>query len=321
MKSRVTKVSTNLAVKDKNTPKNLSFGGHESFAFRQGWLKKGVDGLVQSQSVFSEVEAIVNLGVGKNMVRSIRTWCLATQVIEEVNKQGASRTKHLRVSNLGEKLLLDDGWDPYCEDPTTLWLIHWLLVSNHEKLSLWRLMFMNFKEREFSSQDIAEFALAQSKVRGSNIEASTIGRDADCFIRTYVPTRSRQGSSGEEDFDCPLTELGIILSGSRDRFAFAVGYKETLSPEVFGFALCSFINQQTSGNLANSVSSLTYEHGSPGQAFKLDEDGLIEISRDLEDKYPEIVIVDVDGPVRRIGLRKAVEPVYFLEQYYQVSER
>jgi hypothetical protein len=305
----------------KTKTKSLSFGGHESFAFRQGWLKKGVDGLAQNQSIFNDEAAIVNLGVGKNMVRSIRTWCLATQVIEEGSTQGISRAKTIQVSDLGKKLLFDNGWDPYCEDPTTLWLIHWLLVSNHDKLSLWRLMFMNFKDREFSRLEIEEFAKAQSKLRGANIEAGTIGRDADCFVRTYVRTQSRNKASGEEDFDCPLSELGIILSGSKDRFAFVVGYKETLSPEVFGFALGIFINQQESGNLAPSVSSLTYEQGSPGQAFKLDEDGLIEISRDLEDKYPDIVIVDVDGPVRRVGLRKNVDPSYFLEQYYEGGTR
>ena len=307
------------ALKDKKNPKNLSFGGHESFVFRQGWLKKGVDGLVQSKSIFNDDEAIVSLGVGKNMVRSIRTWCLAIQMIEEGQTQGLSRTKPLLVSELGENLLSDEGWDPYCEDPATLWLIHWLLVSNQEKLSLWRLMFMAFKDREFSRHEIEDFAISQTKLRGANVEKSTIGRDADCFVRTYVPARARHGSGGEEDFDCPLSELGLILSGSKDRYAFVVGYKPTLSPDVFGFALCSYIDQQISGNMGHSVSSLTYEQGSPGQAFKLDEDGLIEISRDLEFKYPDIVIVDVDGPVRRVGFRKTVDPGYFLEQYYQVS--
>lgn len=60
-----------------------SFGGHETFTFRYGWLKKGVDGLEQQPDIFGQESAMVQLGVGKNMVRSIRHWCLATQVIRE----------------------------------------------------------------------------------------------------------------------------------------------------------------------------------------------------------------------------------------------
>jgi len=50
------------------------FSGHQTFAFRYGWLEKGVRGIDECATLFSEDDALVRLGVGKNMVSSIRHW-------------------------------------------------------------------------------------------------------------------------------------------------------------------------------------------------------------------------------------------------------
>ncbi len=49
-----------------------TFGGHEKFVFRYGWLKKGVDTLSKNPAVCKDDDALVVLGVGKYMVRSLR---------------------------------------------------------------------------------------------------------------------------------------------------------------------------------------------------------------------------------------------------------
>ena len=50
-----------------------SFSGHESFPCKSMWLKKGYDYLV-GHNKFTDPDAVVKLGVGKNMVQSIRFW-------------------------------------------------------------------------------------------------------------------------------------------------------------------------------------------------------------------------------------------------------
>lgn len=55
--------------------KTASFSGHESFPFRHTWLTKGVTAFAKDPTIFSKDEAMVILGVGKNMVQSIRHWC------------------------------------------------------------------------------------------------------------------------------------------------------------------------------------------------------------------------------------------------------
>ncbi|MCX6902420.1 MAG: DUF4007 family protein [Verrucomicrobia bacterium] len=49
--------------------------GHESFPCRYTWLPKAVQGLSREPKLFAdEQKAMVDLGLGKNMVRSVRFW-------------------------------------------------------------------------------------------------------------------------------------------------------------------------------------------------------------------------------------------------------
>ncbi len=96
----------------------LTFSGHESFTCRQFWLKKGYDFLVQGYHFF-DPDAVVYLGVGKNMVNSIYYWMKSFDLVDD--------TGLLRP--LATYLLADNGKDPYLEQPGTLWLLHYLLVT------------------------------------------------------------------------------------------------------------------------------------------------------------------------------------------------
>lgn len=49
------------------------FSGHESFPCKTLWLKKGYD-FVANGNDFNSPDAVITLGVGKNMVASIRYW-------------------------------------------------------------------------------------------------------------------------------------------------------------------------------------------------------------------------------------------------------
>src|SRR3972149_1998131 len=107
------------------------FAGHETFTLRYGWLKKAVDAVNEDPLTFTRDDALVRLGVGKNMVRSIRHWGLATGILEE-DSQANNRGRSIRPSPLGKLLFSRRGLDPYLEDPATLWLLHWQLAGSPE---------------------------------------------------------------------------------------------------------------------------------------------------------------------------------------------
>jgi len=305
-------MTTKKAVALNPIPSRLSFGGHESFPFRLGWIRKGVKA-VAHPNAFNAEDAVVRLGVGKNMVKSIRAWCLATQMLEEGAVTGTSRIRPLTPSTVARIVFSEQG-DPYLEDPASLWLLHWLLITNPDRMSLWRIAFMYSRENEFTKSDLVSLVKFQGEKAGQMTEDSAIGRDVDVFVRTYVAGRA---SSTEEDFSCPLTELGLISSGGGDRYAFVVGPKRTLPARVFGFAFLQYLRSKESREC--SLSDATYYPGSPGQAFKLDEDSVVAYLRELAERDPSQWLVDVDGPIRRVGTKGEISPAGLLEMHYLES--
>ncbi len=98
--------------------KKFTFSGHESFHCKPLWLKKGFD-FKNNNGNFKDPHSVVNLGVGKNMVSSIRFWMYAFNTL-----------KNNDLTDLAVRLFAEDSWDPYLKDESTLWLLHYLLVSN-----------------------------------------------------------------------------------------------------------------------------------------------------------------------------------------------
>ena len=93
-----------------------TFSGHESFFCKALWLKKGYD-FVKAEKKFSDETSVVDLGVGKNMVASIKYWMRAFGMLKD--------DELTKLANL--ILNTDDGYDPYLEDLGTAWLLHYLL--------------------------------------------------------------------------------------------------------------------------------------------------------------------------------------------------
>ena len=98
------------------------FSGHESFSCRMLWPIKGYDYINDGNS-FNDPNSVIMLGVGKNMVASIRYWLKALGL-----------TEHDKPSTLA-KYLFDEahGKDRYLESLGTLWLLHFLLVVLNEE--------------------------------------------------------------------------------------------------------------------------------------------------------------------------------------------
>ena len=94
--------------KNTDIKTNPVFARHETFHPRYGWFKKGYD----RNEVFSKDKgrSRVVLGVGQNMVRAIRYWCLAFKIL---NKDNGNILNSYEPSQFGIRLLDDSGWDPY----------------------------------------------------------------------------------------------------------------------------------------------------------------------------------------------------------------
>ena len=142
-----------MKLMEKNTGLSPIFARHETFHPRFGWLKKGYDAAVKNSKIFLEEDAAVSLGVGKNMVRSIRYWCSAFGILSEVSCKG-SVGKECVPTSLGKQLLDGDGWDPYLESNASLWLLHWKIVQPGGFATAWDYTFNHFHLSEFKEKQL-----------------------------------------------------------------------------------------------------------------------------------------------------------------------
>jgi hypothetical protein len=253
-----------------------SFGGHEKFTFRHDWLKKGIDAILKTPDIFSQEDAFVTLGVGKNMATSIRYWGLMLGMLRPMD----DNPRAMRPSKLGTALLANDGWDPYLEDIGSLWLLHWQLASNQERGLVWYLIFSRYHDVEFRKPTMLEYLKTQFVQRGVNTTEGMIEREFDVFIRTYVPAQVKKES--EETLNCPLVDLNLIrLTPSDGVYRFNVGAKPSLPTAVFGYALLEFLTKKARQRTI-TLDECIYSPGSPGQIFKLDENSEMSYLEILE---------------------------------------
>src|SRR5664280_142111 len=182
-----------------------TFARHETFQPRYGWVKKAYDAAVDSADTFNQQDAVVRLGVGKNMVKSVRFWGLAFGVLAERAEAG-KRVHLVEPSNFGRVVLADDGWDPYCELPGTLWLLHWSLLKPHCMAPVWWLAFNEFSAVEFTAEELEQFVSERTR-EWSAPHASAVKKDVLCLLRMYASGHSLRASF-EDVIDCPFRELG-----------------------------------------------------------------------------------------------------------------
>jgi len=258
-----------------------SFAGHQTFALRSAWLKKGLDALHDDARVFSAEDALVTLGVGKNMVGSIRHWLIATQLATTTTERGGE----LVASSLGKFLLADDrGVDQYLEDPATLWVLHWNLCGPGSQAFTWTYAFNVWREWEWSPAALVDaIQNAARAISSKPASTETVERDVSVFIQTYVAP-SERGQNAEDGLDCPLRELGLLRPalGNQQQYTFAVGPKPSLPTAVFAWALLNFWDWKYPGNTTIAARDIAYAEGSPGVVFKLDEDSTLAYLDQLE---------------------------------------
>jgi hypothetical protein len=170
----------------------IEYGGvsrHETFTPRYGWLKKGVDAAEKNVAVFNALDAIERIGVGKNMVRSIRSWCLAFKLLKyQDGEDGKGQKGKLGPSELGKKLLNNNGWDPYLEDLATLWLLHWHLFIPPIELASWPIAFNHCTLTTFDLKQLKQILITSAKQyeKLSGLSEGSFEKDASCLIRMYA---------------------------------------------------------------------------------------------------------------------------------------
>lgn len=178
----------------------MKIKGHEKFVLREGWLTKGIRGVSEDDHLFSGNDGADKLGVGTNMVKSIRYWMQAFDLLNEDTKTGITL-------NAFGNMILDK--DLYLEDEFTLWLLHSQIAKNEDKATTWYVFFNKVDAEEFTKEEIFEPIKRELLlIADKDFPDKSLSDDIDVLLNMY--SREKKDEDPEDKNVCPLVELGLV---------------------------------------------------------------------------------------------------------------
>ena len=273
-------------------------------------VKKGID-FIEEGSSFTNKNAVIDLGVGKNMVTAIRFWLRAFDLVQE-NKD---RSK-INLNPFSESLFAENGYDPYCENIGTLWLLHYRLTKRG-RASIYSLVFNEFRRTriEFTDQHLQKFLVRKCALDDYQYNENTIKRDIRVFVQNYVP--SDRANNVEDNFSGLLNELGIVekigkIGKEREKwYRIENTERPDLPPLIVLYAILD------NDNYGDSVrfDELLTGKDSVGSIFALNTDALLSKIEAFQQIYPDIVYTD-DGGIRLLQFKQRPSKEAVLARYY-----
>jgi len=262
------------------------FTGHDTFPLRYGWLYKAVNhlnsgGKLQTSKEEETQQAIIKLGVGKNMVNAIRYWAESADLLS--SKRSQSNIDYFTSENGDYLFNADTGRDPYLEQIGSVWLVHFWLNFNFQHLSAYRYFFNYSHVQHFEKSKLLSDCSSDAKKLVTNDigNESTLKKDIDCFLNTYSKkfksdAVKKKLTIDEEHFTSPLTELNLVTDNGGGFYVSDLAERPEIPIEVFIYGLIKFAQVETKDSKINSIDfdSLLTKPCSPGRIFRLSESGL-----------------------------------------------
>lgn len=288
----------------------VSFGRHESFPIRFGWISKGLTALAEDPEIFRREDATVTLGVGKNMVSSIRYWLQAADIIQTAGKSRFEPTP------IGE-VAFRDG-DQYLEDEGTIWLLHWLLATNPDQATSIYWFFNYFHKPEFTRDEVLaglnNFVRQEVSVKTS---PASLKNDVQLLLRMYARSKGTTRVSIEDALDSPLATLNLQERLDTQTWRAVPMNRDEIPLNIFAFAVAQLFDQMDTQQLA--VEQLMYsnrDHCALGSVFRMTEEGLINKLEALCDTWSDDLRLDRTAGVYQLYKTGALDGMDMLKQYY-----
>jgi hypothetical protein len=284
-----------------NKVKKYCFSGHESFPCKSLWLKKGYD-FVTGGNDFNSPEAVIGLGVGKNMVASIRFWLKAFGI-----------TENDELTELGHYLFDDGkGKDKYLEDIATLWLLHFNLIFL-EEATLYKLFFCGLqKERtHFEREQVLTYVKLRMVEAGklTLFNANPVKKDIGVLLQNYTLPRKAQSN---EDFSSLMIDLDLIRQSSEGKgYYFNVDGKRKVTKEIFLYGLLRM--KEHEGD--NTIPFDTIQER-VGLVFCMQDYETIEMLKLLASEYRQFFTYNDVAGIKQVQFTKDLDVKQVLDNYY-----
>jgi len=281
--------------------KKYTFSGHESFPCKSLWLKKGYDFVVAGND-FKSPEAVIGLGVGKNMVTSIRFWLKAFGI-----------TENDTPTDLADYLFNDQiGKDKYLEDIATLWLLHFNLVFS-EEATLYNMFFCGVQRERtlFEREQVLTYVKFRMVEAGKMtlFNPNTVKKDVAVLLQNYALPRKPQSN---EDFSSLLIDLDLIRQSSEDKsYYFNVDGKRKVTKEIFLYGLLKLKEQEGD----NTIPFDTIQER-VGLIFCMHDIETVEMLKQLASEYSKYFAYSDVAGIKQVQFTNDLDVKQVLDKYY-----
>jgi len=295
--------------------RDFHFGGHETFPLRHIWLPMAFKLYKENNNSFPNDDNMImrELGLGKNMAKSLRHWAESTQIFHKT-----SGLAYL-LSEIGKEIFNPEG-DEYFEFQDTIWLLHYLLLTYHKKNALWFYVFNIFNGSTIYKKYFLENLENWCRTNEIKVSPKVLDRDFICFINMYDATIHNSKKPMESILVSPFRELKLIEK-AEDTYRLRILTNKEISPFLFSFCLLDYMEQCGNPKFL-PLSNLLVEVKSPGRIFRLSEDLLIDYLEDFQKITNDTYLYDSTSGMKQLinnRIRK-INKLRYLKRAFKMNK-
>ncbi|MEG0314882.1 MAG: DUF4007 family protein [Erysipelotrichaceae bacterium] len=278
----------------------MNYGKHQTFYLRSNWLSKCLNINGNDFKRLQEPNSFFELGLGKNMVSSLKYWVVAVGMSDR-------NFDMTDIANLAYK------FDPTCKSNFIKNILQYNLVSKKDNSNdINAVFYWFFNELEgnyFSKEKLQkEFMLWSSVIEGKNVAEKTLYKDVTCLIQTYANNHKEHP---EDKNYCLLADLGLIYIESN------IVIKSSIDANKISYsAMFYIILLFAENNTKLSVETLLTSIDSLGKVFNFTRNELISIIEDMITNGYPLRFVNTSG-LDTITILSKTTSVEFLKCIYE----
>lgn len=247
---------------------------HESFSIREGWIAKGIKTIKKNPKVFSSQNATDILGIGNNMVKSLKYWMIATRIIDV-------SSKNIKLSEFGELL---DKYDEYLDDDFSWWMLHVMVALNIEEFYVLNVFFNKCVMQTFSKENLFEIISKRLYSKNIKFNENTLVDEINMIIKTYCI--DEKIDNPENNFVCPLSNLELIKKIGKNSYVRNKPSVKKLNYLVVYFLILNLIKESD----AMSIDDMLNAENGPSKILNLDKNLL----NDYLDELRSNKLIDIN---------------------------
>ena len=246
------------------------FGG---FPLRLSWLPRLIERYGAEGRVPSNLEIIAcDLGVGKNMAKSMRAWGRAAGLLRDNGE----------ITRIATQLF--GTYDRYLERGESVALLHWLIASNSQGFTTVAWAF-NFLRRDvFSIGDAVSAFKNHLASDDAEYADGTLRGDMEAGLRMHTTVSDTPPDDSDDRFFSQLRLLSVRRDGTRSAYSRTWEHERAhVSEKLLLHALLQSLARR--GTASSALSELhmgTAGRTAPGVVFGLSRDGFFAMVERLD---------------------------------------